>query len=65
MNCREIKLVTSKGNQSEYSLKRLFLKLKFQYFGHLIQSQFVGKDPSPGEKRRQKEKGAAEDEMVR
>ena len=29
----------------EYSLERLMLKLKFQYFGHLMQSQLIGKDP--------------------
>ena len=37
LNCREIKSVNPKGNQPEYSLERLILKLKFQYFGHLIQ----------------------------
>ena len=30
----EIKSVNPKGNQSEYSLERL--KLKLQYFGHLM-----------------------------
>ena len=30
-------LVYPKGNQSEYSLERLMLKLKLQYFGHLMQ----------------------------
>ena len=33
----EIKLVNLKGNQSEYSLKGWMLKLKLQYFGHLMQ----------------------------
>ena len=28
--------VHPKGNQSKYSLEGLMLKLKFQYFGHLI-----------------------------
>ena len=32
----EIKSVNPKGNQSEYSLKGLMLKLKLQYFGHLM-----------------------------
>ena len=36
MDCREIKPVNPKENQSEYSLERLILKLKLQYFGHLI-----------------------------
>ena len=39
----------------EYSLEGLALKLKFQYFGHLVRR--VGKDL------RQEEKGATEDEM--
>ena len=30
-----------------------------------MQSQLIGKDPDPGKDWRQKEKGAAEDEMVR
>ena len=33
---RETKPVISKGNQPEYSLKRLILKLKLQNFGHLM-----------------------------
>ena len=36
MDCKEIKPVNPKGNQPEYSLKRLMLKLKLQYFGHLM-----------------------------
>ena len=34
LDCKEI---TPKGNQSEYSLEALVLKLKCQYFGHLMQ----------------------------
>ena len=34
---REIKLVSPKGNQPKYSLEGLMLKLKHQYFGHLMQ----------------------------
>ena len=33
----------------EYSLERLMLKLKLQYFGHLIQrADSFGKDPDAG-----------------
>ena len=39
--------------------------LKLQYFGHLRESKFTGKDPDARKGLRQKEKGAAEDEMVR
>ena len=49
----------------EYSLKGLMLKLKFQYFGHLMRridslekTLMLGKTEGKGE-------GAAEDEMVR
>ena len=37
LGCQEIKPVNSKGNQPEYSLEGLMLKLKLQYFGHLMQ----------------------------
>ena len=37
LDCKEIKPVNPKGNQPEYSLKELMLKLKLQYFGHLMQ----------------------------
>ena len=36
LDCNEIQPVHPKGNQSEYSLERLMLKLKLQYFGHLM-----------------------------
>ena len=38
LDCKEIKPVHSKGNKFEYSLKGLKLKLKLQYFGHLMQT---------------------------
>ena len=57
---------TARSNQSilkeinpEYSLERLMLNLKLQYFGHLI-----GKNPDAGKDLRQEEKGVTEDEMV-
>ena len=37
LDCKEIKPVNPRGNQSEYSLEGLMLKLKPQYFDHLIQ----------------------------
>ena len=42
------------------SLEGLMLKLKLQYFGHLMQR----KDPDAGKDRRWEEKGMTEDEMV-
>ena len=44
LDCKEIEPVDSKGNSldysleyKEYSLEGLMLKLKLQYFGHLMQ----------------------------
>ena len=54
-----------KETNPEYSLKWLMLKLKLQYFGHLMQRVDSRKHPDAGKDWRQKEKGAAEDEMVR
>ena len=36
LDCKEIKPVHPKGNSPEYSLEELMLKLKLQYFGHLM-----------------------------
>ena len=65
-------LLDSKGsNQSilkeispEYSLEGLVLKLKLQYFGHLMQSWLIWKDLGVGEDWRREEKGTTEGEMV-
>ena len=37
LDSKEIQTVHPKGDQSEYSLEGLMLKLKLQYFGHLMQ----------------------------
>ena len=37
LDCKEIKLVHPKEISPEYSLEGLMLKLKLQYFGHLMQ----------------------------
>ena len=36
LHCKEIQLVHPKGDQSGCSLEGLMLKLKLQYFGHLM-----------------------------
>ena len=47
------------------SLEGLMLKLKLQYFGHLMrESWFIWKDPDAGKDWGQEEKGTTEDEMV-
>ena len=45
-----------------YSLEGMMLKLKLQYFGHLMQR--VGKDCDAGRDWGQEEKGTTEDEMA-
>ena len=37
LDSKEIRTVHPEGNQSEYPLKGLMLKLNLQYFGHLMQ----------------------------
>ena len=50
----------------EYSLEGMMLKLKLQYFGHLIwrTDSTPWKDPDAGKDWRQEEKGMTEDEMA-
>ena len=36
LDSKEIRPVNPKGNHPEYSLEGLMLKLKLQYFGHLM-----------------------------
>ena len=36
LDCKEIQPVHPRGNQSEHSLQQLMVKLKLQYFGHLM-----------------------------
>ena len=44
-----IKPVNPKETNAEYSMEGLLLKLKFQYFGHLIQrADSLEKDPDAG-----------------
>ena len=49
LDCKEIKPVNPKGNQPEYSLEGLMLKLKLQYFGYLMRrADSFRKDPDAG-----------------
>ena len=55
-----------KAISSEYSLEGLMLRLKLQYFGHLMwKANSLERDPDVRKDWRQKEKSAAENEMVR
>ena len=46
------------------SLEGMMLKLKLQYFGHLMQSWLIGKDSDARRDWGQEEKGTTEDEMA-
>ena len=45
LDCTDIKSVNPKGNLPESSLEGLMLKLKQQYYGHLMQRTDIEKDP--------------------
>ena len=64
LNCKKIKPVSPKGNQSYIFTEGL--KLKLQYFDPLMWwADSLEKTPDAGKEWRQKEKRVAEDEMVR
>ena len=46
------------------SLEGMMLKLKLQYFGHLMQSWLIGKDSDAGRDWGHQEKGTTKDEMA-
>ena len=46
------------------SLEGMMLKLKLQYFGHLVKCWYIGKDCDAGRDWGQEEKGMTEDEMA-
>ena len=54
-----------KENSPGCSLERLMLRLKLQYFSHLMRRvDFTGKDPDAGRDWGQEERGMTEDEMA-
>ena len=65
LDSKEIKAVNPKGNQPRIFIERTDLKLKLQYFGHLmLRERLTGKDPDAGENWGQEKKGVTEDEMA-
>ena len=62
----EIKPVNPKGKSPEYSGAGLILKLKLQYFGHLMQrADSLEKTLLLGKTDGRRRRGTTEDEMVR
>ena len=65
LDCKEIQQSILKEISPECSLEGMMLKLKLQYFGHLMRRvDFMGKDSDAGRHWGQEEKGTTEDEMA-
>ena len=48
LDCKEIQPAHPKQINPEYALEELMLKLKLQYFGHLMRSQLIRKGYDAG-----------------
>ena len=64
LDCKEIQQVHSEGDQPGLSLEGMMLKLKLQYFGHLMRRVDSLEKTDAGRDWRQEEKGMTEDEMA-
>ena len=64
LDCKEIKPVYPKGNQSWIFIGRTDAEAEASILWPPFKSQLIGKGPDVGKDRRQKNKGVAEDEMV-
>ena len=65
LNCKEIKPVNPKGNQSCILIGRTDAEAETAIpWPPDVKNLLIGKDPDAGKDRRQKEKGTTEDDMV-
>ena len=65
LDCKEIQPVHSKGDQSWVFIEGRMLKLKLQYFGHLMRrDDLLAKTLMLGGIGGKEEKGTTEDEMA-
>ena len=64
LDCKEVKQSVLKELNPEYSLEGLLLKLKLQYFGHLMWNTTHWKRPWCRERLKAKEKEKAEDKIA-
>ena len=65
LDSKDIKPVNPKGNHPECSLEGQMLKLKLQYFGHLMRrADSLEKTRKLGKTEGKRKRGATEDEMV-
>ena len=65
LDCKEIQPVHSEGDHPGISLEGMKLKLKLQYFGHLMRRDDSLQKTDAGRDWGQEEKGTTEDEMAR
>ena len=63
-DCKEIQLVILKEISTEYSSEGLMLRLKLQYFDHLMRRVDSLEKTDAERNWRQEEKGTTEDEMA-
>ena len=64
LDCKEIQPVHSEGDSPGCSLEGMMLKLKLQYFGHLMRRVDSLEKTDAGRDWGQEEKGTTEDEMA-
>ena len=64
LDCKETQPVHSQGDQPGISLEGMMLKLKLQYFGHLMRRVDSLEDSDAGRDWGQEEKGTTKDEMA-
>ena len=64
LDCKEIQPVHSEGDHPWDFFAGMMLRLKLQYFGHLMQRVYSFKKTDAGRDRGQEEKGTTEDEMA-
>ena len=64
LDCKEIQPVHSEGDQPWDFLEGMMLKLKLQYFGHLMRKVDSLEKTDAGRDWGQEEKGMTEDEMA-
>ena len=64
LDCKEIQPVHSEGNQPWDFLEGMMLKLKLQYFGHLMRRVDSFEKTGAGRDWGQEEKGMTENEMA-
>ena len=64
LSCKEIQPVPSEGDQPWDFFGRMMLKLKLQYFGHLMRRVDSLEDSDAGRDWGREEKGMTDDEMA-